>query len=91
MTETPDQENARLLGPYTAARDAAAQAVLEALLSGRYEQSQELLIEYQMTELAYRSAMDICRWFDEGVANDHVSVFSSEPDPDDEAIDAGDD
>jgi hypothetical protein len=78
MTETPDQENARLLAPLLAARAEAAQDVLAALLDGRYEESAQLLQAYQLADLAVRSAEEICRWFDDGVAGDHIVIDSGD-------------
>jgi hypothetical protein len=82
MDETPDQENARLLRPYLDARAAAAQDVLSAVLDGRYEESQQLLVEYQMLDLAVRSAEEICKWFDDGTVAEHVEIHHW---PDDQA------
>lgn len=72
--ETPDQENARLLAPYIEARNAAAHAVLEALLNGHHAESQTLLQEYQMCVVAVEGAEQICKWFDDGTAGDHIVI-----------------
>jgi hypothetical protein len=78
MTETPEQENERLLAPYIAARNAAAQDCLSALLEGRHARSIELLSEYQLTVVALEAARQVCSWFDDATVADHMERDNSE-------------
>lgn len=64
MDETPEEETARLLAPYIAARNAAAHECLDALLDGRHEDAGHLLADYQLTVLAAEAAYQVCAWFD---------------------------
>lgn len=64
MEETPEEETARLLRPYIAERDAAAQRCLSALLDGRHSDSIRLLSEYQLLVVAVEASEQICSWFD---------------------------
>lgn len=74
MEETPEQETARLLAPYYAARDAAAHAVLDALLTGAHRHAIDLLNDYQLLVLAAQSAETVCGWFDDGTAAEHIEI-----------------
>jgi len=66
MSETPEQETARLLKPYEQARNDAAHQCLAALLDGRHEEAAQLLQEYQVAVMAYEGAVQICQAFDQG-------------------------
>lgn len=80
MEETPEQENARLLAPYIEARNAAAAAVLKALLDGRHSAATALLVDYQMAVLHVESAQTVCGWFDDGTVDEHVTIeFTEDP------------
>lgn len=74
MEETPDQETARLLQPYLADRDRLAHETLSALLSGRHEEAMATLQDYQLADLACRGAEEVCRWFDDGVEAEHITI-----------------
>lgn len=74
MEETPEQETSRLMAPYIAERNAAAHECLSALLDGRHAESIRLLSTYQVKCLAVDGAATVCGWFDDGVAEDHISV-----------------
>jgi hypothetical protein len=74
MSETPEEETARLLAPYIVARNAAAHECLQLLLDGRHAASQIALEKYQLTCLATQAAEDICGWFDAGTEGEHIHV-----------------
>lgn len=74
MDETPDEETARLLAPYIVARNEAAHECLSALLDGRHAEAIDLLATYQVTAMAVDGAMTVCGWFDDGVADQHITV-----------------
>jgi len=78
MEETPEEETARELAPYYAARDAAAQECLSALLDGRHAESIRLLSAYQVAVVALDAAETICGWFDDGVADEHVTIIHTD-------------
>lgn len=83
MEETPEQETSRLLAPYIAERNAAAQECLSALLDGRHAESTRLLSIYQVACMAVDAAETVCEWFDAGVEDEHVTVehTDSQDDP----------
>lgn len=74
MDETPEQETERLLAPYIAARNAAAHECLSALLDGRHAESIRLLSSYQVAAMAVDGAETVCGWFDDGVADQHITI-----------------
>ena len=84
MEETPEQENERLLAPYIAQRNAAAQECLSALLDGRHAEAIRLLSTYQVAAMAVDGAETICEWFDTGTVDEHVTIIHTDT-PDDPA------
>lgn len=74
MEETPEQETERLLAPYIAARNAAAHEVLHTLLDGRHAEAITLLADYQVAAMAVDGAATVCGWFDDGVADQHITI-----------------
>jgi len=85
MEETPEEETARELAPYYAARDAAAQECLSALLDGRHAEAIDLLSAYQVAVVAVDAAETICGWFDDGVADEHITIIHTDAAADPEA------
>jgi hypothetical protein len=77
MKETPEEETARLMARYIEARNAAAHECLAALLDGRHEGASELLRDYQMLAMACESAYQICSWFDNGTAAEHIDIWDA--------------
>lgn len=66
MSETSDEENARLLGPYERQRNATAAECLLAMLEGRHAEAASLFERFALENMAYESAVQICTAFDLG-------------------------